>query len=101
MLPKEVLKKYDTFSGCARAEETCASATTGLANIGYNIECPECGNKVSDQAANCPHCGFKVTNKIGYTEKNMGEIKSFVQNKIDNSKITFRSSSRKRKCTNI
>ena len=24
------------------------------------IECPECSNKVSDQAAACPSCGFQV-----------------------------------------
>lgn len=44
----KVLKKYDNFGGCARAEEACASSThnPGLANIGYNIECPECGNKL-------------------------------------------------------
>lgn len=26
------------------------------------IECPECGNQISDKAAKCPHCGF-VTKK--------------------------------------
>lgn len=24
------------------------------------IKCPECGNKVSDQAANCPKCGYEL-----------------------------------------
>lgn len=24
------------------------------------IDCPECGNKVSDKAENCPHCGFPI-----------------------------------------
>lgn len=24
------------------------------------IECPECRNKVSDQATTCPHCGFNI-----------------------------------------
>ena len=24
------------------------------------IDCPECGNKVSDKAENCPHCGFQI-----------------------------------------
>ncbi|MBW1771191.1 MAG: zinc ribbon domain-containing protein, partial [Deltaproteobacteria bacterium] len=24
------------------------------------IECPRCGEEISDQAKSCPHCGFSV-----------------------------------------
>jgi predicted amidophosphoribosyltransferase len=24
------------------------------------IECPQCGEEISDQANSCPHCGFSV-----------------------------------------
>ena len=46
------------------------------------IKCPECGNTVSDQAANCPHCGFKVTNKIGYTENQYQGKRSSIKGMI-------------------
>ncbi len=28
------------------------------------IKCTECGNEVSDKAANCPHCGAPIDTKI-------------------------------------
>ena len=27
------------------------------------INCPECGNQVSDKATNCPHCGNPIDTK--------------------------------------
>jgi hypothetical protein len=28
------------------------------------IECPECRNSVSDQAATCPHCGVAIAGRV-------------------------------------
>ena len=27
------------------------------------IDCPECGNKISDKAVSCPHCGYPLVEK--------------------------------------
>lgn len=49
------------------------------------INCPECGNKISDKALSCPHCGFPITQqKIDVQSKRkslfsnpiIGEIKN-------------------------
>lgn len=26
------------------------------------INCPECGNSISDQASHCPKCGYQISN---------------------------------------
>ena len=39
------------------------------------INCPECGENVSDKAGECPHCGYKLSKKIN------GQIDVDVSNK--------------------
>jgi uncharacterized membrane protein YvbJ len=39
------------------------------------IECPQCGEEISDQAKACPHCGFSVgVARLGrYLERRQSE----------------------------
>ena len=39
------------------------------------INCPECGNKISDNAKSCPHCGFGSSSK----GKSGGSLGSVIQ----------------------
>jgi hypothetical protein len=36
------------------------------------INCPECGNEVSDQAGSCPDCGYPMTNNENTETNNSG-----------------------------
>ena len=39
------------------------------------INCPECGNKISDNAESCPHCGFGSNSK----GKSVGSLGSVIK----------------------
>ena len=41
------------------------------------IDCPECGNKVSDQAATCPSCGIGIQKVL--TIEKTGKSWKFIQ----------------------
>ena len=45
------------------------------------INCPECGNKISDQAEACPKCGYELKEKKTVTSDHLKEIKSKWNNK--------------------
>ena len=45
------------------------------------INCPECGNKISDQAETCPKCGYELKEKKTVTSDHLKEIKSKWNNK--------------------
>lgn len=45
------------------------------------INCPECGNKISDQAETCPKCGYELKEKKTVTSDQIKEIKSKWNNK--------------------
>lgn len=44
------------------------------------IECPECGQKVSDKAEKCINCGYPISNNK--TEENISD--SVTENNIEN-----------------
>lgn len=45
------------------------------------IKCPECGNKISDQAETCPKCGYELKEKKKETSDHLKDIKSKWNNK--------------------
>lgn len=45
------------------------------------IKCPECGNKISNQAEACPKCGYELKEKKTEASEHLKEIKSKWNNK--------------------
>lgn len=45
------------------------------------IKCPECGNKISDQAASCPKCGYELNKSNQEVDKQLNKIKGKWDNK--------------------
>ncbi len=45
------------------------------------IKCPECGNKISDQAEACPKCGYELKENKTEASEHLKEIKSKWNNK--------------------
>ncbi|MFQ8748589.1 MAG: zinc ribbon domain-containing protein [Alistipes finegoldii] len=33
------------------------------------INCPECGNSISDQAPHCPKCGYQISNHTSFPKQ--------------------------------
>ena len=45
------------------------------------IKCPECGNKISDQAESCPKCGYELKKSNQEVGKQLNKIKGKWDNK--------------------